>query len=71
MAKHTLKILRCSQEEKIMVKQQFQSALSRSSGSHVLQNRCLLKFHKFHGKTTVALKPVTLLKRDANTGVFL
>ena len=52
----------------------------KQSFADVLQNRCSEKLDKFHRKIPVmeslfnkvaCLRPVTLLKRDSNTGVFL
>ena len=49
------------------------------AATDVLQNRCSQKCRKFHRKTpvlkslfnkVVGLRPVTLLKRDSNAGVF-
>ena len=47
----------------------------KQSSADVLQNRCYLKFRKFHGKGSVLESlfnnVATLLKRYSNTGVFL
>ena len=53
--------------------------LQKQSFADILQNRCSLKFHKFHRKIPVleslfnkaaVLKTCTLLRRDSNTGFF-